>query len=92
MQANKSILVGGMIIIGVGVIRAATNNKPETPVLAGGVAFLLLASLLDALGPGPSKLATALVALAATTVVITELPSVYSASQHALSKAKSAGA
>lgn len=92
MQANKSILVGGMIIIGVGVIRAATQKKPETPVLAGGVAFLLIASLLDALGPGPSKVATALVALAATTVVITEIPSVYSASQSVISKAKSAGA
>jgi len=92
VQANKSILVGGMIIIGVGVIRAATQKKPETPVLAGGVAFLLIASLLDALGPGPSKVATALVALAATTVVITEIPSVYSASQSVISKAKSAGA
>jgi len=92
VRANKNILIGGVIIIGVGVIRAATNKKPETPVLAGGVAFLLLASLLDALGPGPSKLATALVALAATTVVVTELPSVYSAAQNVLNKAKSTGA
>lgn len=92
MQANKNILIGGIIIIGVGVIRAATNKKPETPVLAGGVAFLLLASLLDALGPGLSKIATGLVALAATTVVVTELPGVYTASQNVLKKAQSVGA
>lgn len=88
---NKAILIGGMVIIGVGVIRAATNNKSETPVLAGGVAFLLIASLLDALGPGPSKIATALVALAATTVIVTEAPGVFTATQNALKKAQSTG-
>lgn len=88
MQPNKTILIGGMIIIGVGVIRAASSNKPETPVFAGAVVFLLLASLLDALGPGPSKLATALVGLAATTVVVTELPGVISAANNVATKAK----
>lgn len=91
MQANKSILVGGMIIIGVGVIRAATSNKPETPVFAGGVAFLLLASLLDAIGKGPAKIATGLVALAATTVIITEAPGVFQAINNVLSKAQKTG-
>lgn len=88
MQPNKTILIGGAIIIGVGVIRAATNNKPETPVFAGGVAFLLLASILDALGPGPAKVATALVALAATTVVVTEAPGVFQATNNVLKKAQ----
>lgn len=86
---NKTILIGGMIIIGVGVIRAATSNKPETPVFAGGVAFLLFASLLDALGPGPARLATALVALAATTVIVTELPGVIQAANNVAKKAQS---
>lgn len=89
MQPNKTILVGGMIILGVGVIRAASGNKPETPVFAGGVVFLLLASILDALGPGPSKIATALVGLAATTVVVTELPGVISAANNVAKKAQS---
>lgn len=89
MQPNKTILIGGMVIIGVGLIRAATNNKPETPVLAGGVAFLLVASLLDALGGGPAKFATALVALAATTVIVTEAPGVFQASNNVLKKAQS---
>ena len=91
MQPNKTILIGGAVIIGVGLIRATTGNKPETPVLAGGVAFLLLASILDALGPGPSKIATALVALAATTVVVTEAPGVFTATQNVLSKAQKTG-
>jgi hypothetical protein len=86
---NKTILLGGAVIIGVGVIRAATNNKPETPVFAGGVAFLLLASLLDALGGGASKVATALVALAATTVVVVEASGVFAATNNVLSKARS---
>lgn len=89
MQANKPLIIGGLIILGVGVIRAATSNKPETPVFAGGVVFLLLASLLDALGPGPSKLATALVGLAATTVVVTELPGVIQAANNVSKKAQS---
>lgn len=80
-----------MVIIGVGVIRAATSSRPETPVLAGGVAFLLIASLLDALGPGPAKVATALVALAAVTVVMVEAPGVFQAVNNALTKAKSTG-
>lgn len=88
MRANSTILIGGMIIIGVGVIRAATNNKPETPVFAGGVAFLLLASLLDALGGGASKIATALVMLAATTVVVTESPDLINAINNVAKKAQ----
>lgn len=88
MQPNKTILIGGMIIIGVGVIHAASSSKPETPVFAGGVIFLLLASILDALGGGPAKVATALVGLAATTVVITELPGVITAINNVSAKAK----
>ena len=88
---NKTILIGGAIILGIGVMRAATQQKPETPVFAGGVAFLLLASILDALGGSASKVATALVALAATTVVVVEAPGVIQASQNALKKAQSTG-
>lgn len=91
MQPNKTILIGGAIIIGVGVIRAASANKPETPVFAGGVAFLLLASILDALGPGPAKVATALVSLAAITVVMAEGPGVFTAIQNGLKKAQGTG-
>lgn len=83
MQANKTILIGGLIIIAFGVVNAAVNNRPETPVFAGGIGLLVLASILDAIGPGPSKVATALVGLATVTVVIVESPALFAAIQNA---------
>lgn len=79
MQANKTILVGGLVIISIGAINAAVNKKPETPVFAGGIGVLLLASLLDAISPQTSKIATGLVSLAALTVVLVEGPSLFTA-------------
>ncbi len=81
MQPNNTILVGGVIIIAVGFVNALENKQPETKVLAGGVGFLLLASLLDAIGGGAAKLATALVGLATVTVVLVEGPSLFKALQ-----------
>lgn len=83
MQPNRALIIGGMVIISVGVIHAAVQSKPETPVFAGGVVFLLLASLLDALGGGASKVATGLVSVAAVTVVLTEGSAVIQAAQAA---------
>jgi hypothetical protein len=83
MQPNKTILIGGVVILSVGVVNAAVNNRPETPVFAGAVGVLLLASLLDAIGPGPGKIATALIALTTVTVLIVEGPAVFSAIQNA---------
>lgn len=79
MQPNKGILVGGLIIIGVGAVSAIVNNRPETPVFAGGVGFLLLASLLEAIGGKAAKLATALVGLATVTVILVEGPALFQA-------------
>src|SRR5712664_1981091 len=76
---SKMILIGGFIIISFGAVYAWQNKKPETPVLAGGIAFVLLASLLDALGGGLSRIATGLVGLAVTTVVIVEAPALFQA-------------
>lgn len=86
MQPNKTILVGGIVIISVGAVNAAVNNRPETPVFAGGIGFLVLAAILDALGGGPSKIATALVGLATVTVVLVEGPAVFKAIQNAQNK------
>ena len=71
-----------MIIISVGVVNAAQNNRPETGVLAGGIGFLLIASLLDAVGGYASKLATAIVGLATFTVVLVEGPALIGAIQN----------
>jgi hypothetical protein len=85
MEVNKSILIGGIVIISVGAVYAIVKGRPETPVFAGGVGFLLLASLLDVLGGGFSKLATALVGLATVSVIIVESPTLFSALQTAQS-------
>ena len=88
MQPNKTILIGGVIILSVGVVNAAINNRPQTPVFAGGVGVLLLASLLDAIGPGPGKIATALIGLTVVTVLLVEGPAVVSAINNAQKKGK----
>ena len=79
MQPNKTILVGGLLIISVGVVNAIVKSKPITPVFAGGIGFLLLASILDLFGGHLATLATALVGLAVTTVLLVEGPALFSA-------------
>lgn len=88
MDSTKMILLGGIVIISVGVVNATINNRPETPVFAGGIGVLVLASLLDAIGPGPGKIAAAIVALAATTAVFVEAPSLFQAIQNSQSQKK----
>lgn len=88
MDSTKMILLGGIVIISIGVVNATINNRPETPVFAGGIGVLVLASLLDAIGPGPGKIAAAIVALAATTAVFVEAPSLFQAIQNSQSQKK----
>lgn len=82
MNSTQVILIGSVVIIAVGSIHAALNNRPETPVFAGGIGLLVLASLLDAIGPGPGKVAGAIVALSATTVLFVEGPALFQAIQN----------
>lgn len=70
------------MIIAVGFVNATINNRPKTPVFAGGVGFLLLASLLDAFGGHAARLATAIVGLATVTVLIAEGPALIAALQN----------
>lgn len=86
MKTSKFILIGGLLIIGIGTVNAAINKKPETPVLAGGIGVILLASILEAIGPGPGKVGNALVGLAATSVLIVEGPSLFQAINNAQGK------
>lgn len=88
MDSTKMILLGGIVIISIGVVNATVNNRPETPVFAGGIGVLVLASLLDAIGPGPGKIAAAIVALAATTAVFVEAPALFQAIQNSQSQKK----
>ena len=83
MQPSNAILTGGVIIIGIGAINAALNNKPETPVFAGGIGVVLLASLLESLGNGWARLSVAFVGLATVSVILIEGPSLFKAIQNA---------
>lgn len=76
MASNKTVLVGGAVIISVGVVNAAVNKGSPTKVLVGGITFVLLASLLELAGPRASTLATAFVGVAVLTVVLVEAPSI----------------
>jgi len=86
MQVNKTILIGGVVIIVVGAVNALVNNRPQTPVFAGGLGVVLVASLVDLLGSGPAKIATAIMGLAVVTVLLVEGPAVLAAIQNAQNK------
>lgn len=78
-SSSKIILVGGILIISVGAVNAMVNKRPETPVFAGGIGVILLASLLEAIGTGPGRVAAALVGLASVTVLFAESPALFTA-------------
>jgi hypothetical protein len=71
-QPHRGILVGGIVIITVGFANAALTKKPVSKVLVGGIGFLLLASILDAIGGQASAFASAIVGLAVVTALLAE--------------------
>ena len=79
MQSNKTVLIGGMVIIVVGVTKAITTGGNPIRVTAGGLGIILLASLLELAGAGASKVASGLVGVATITVLLVEAPAVYNA-------------
>ena len=79
MKSNKFVLIGGAVIITVGVANAATNGGSPTKVIVGGLAFTLLASILELFGEGASALASGIVGVAVLTVVLTEAPGIAAA-------------
>lgn len=83
MQSSKTILIGGIVIISIGVVNAAVNKRPETPVFVGGIGFILLASLLDTIGGQWSKVASGLVGLAVVTSLLVEGPALFTAINNA---------
>jgi hypothetical protein len=79
MQSNRTVLLGGAVIIVVGFIKATTSGGSPTRVFAGGVGIVLLASLLELAGNIGNRMATGLVGIATITVVLVEAPAVYQA-------------
>lgn len=76
---NKTVLIGGMIILSVGFVYATVHNRPKTKVLVGGLGFMLLASILESFGDGPAKLASAITGVATITVLLVEGPDLFKA-------------
>ena len=79
MSANRSVLVGGAVIITVGYSNAIVTGGNTTRVLVGGIGVVLLASLIELLGPNASKLATGIVGVAVLTVILVEAPGIQQA-------------
>src|SRR6185437_14871695 len=81
MQSNRTVLLGGAIIIVVGFAKAVTSGGSTTKVFAGGVGIILLASLLELAGETGSRMASGLVGIATVTVLLVEAPAIYTSIQ-----------
>lgn len=87
MASNKTVLVGGGVIITIGYANAVVTKGNPTKVIVGGMAFILLASLLELVGPRASALASGIVGVAILTVILVEAPSIQQAYVNAQSNA-----
>lgn len=79
MASNKTVLVGGGVIITVGYANAVVTKGNPTRVIVGGMVFILLASLLELAGSKASALASGIVGVAVLTVILVEAPSIQQA-------------
>ena len=79
MNGNKALLIGGSVLVTLGFVSAVSHNKPKTPVFAGAIGVLLLASLVATFGEAFARAAAGIVILAATTAVFVEGPELVTA-------------
>ncbi len=87
MAANRTVIVGGAVIVTVGYANAIVTKGNPTRVIIGGIGVVLIASLMEMAGPNMSKLATAVVGLAIMTVILVEAPGIAKAVQNAQANA-----
>ena len=71
---NRHIVVAVVIVSGAGVINAITSKKPLTPVIIGSYIFFFMVAILDMYGGPMSTFAGALAMLAATFILMNEIP------------------
>lgn len=71
---NKKIVVAGVVIIGTGVIKAATSGGKLTPVFIGGYIFIFLLAIADAFGGPLSEFSGALAMIAMLSILLTQFP------------------
>lgn len=71
---NKKIVVAGVVIIGTGILKAATGGKALTPVFIGGYIFIFLLAIADAFGGVASQFSGALAMIAMLSILLTQFP------------------
>lgn len=79
MNGEQKILIAGVVILAIGIGKAALDKKPIDKPIVGGVTFVLLLSLVSALGPALSDLAGDFALLGMATVVLVDAPEVIGA-------------
>lgn len=81
MNGEQKIIIAGVVILVIGIGKAALDKKPLDVPIVGGVTFVLLLSLVSALGPALSNLAGDFALLGMATVVLVDAPEVINAVQ-----------
>lgn len=77
MNADKQILVSGMIIGSIGALHAIISHKELSTVIHGTVIFVSLMAIMEALSPTAwGRFAASLGSLAAFVAVLVELPEI----------------
>lgn len=71
---NRKIAVAGVVIIGTGVIKAATSGGKLTPVFIGGYIFIVLLAIADAFGGPLSQFSGALALIAMLSILLSQFP------------------
>jgi hypothetical protein len=76
MSGEKKIIIAGVVILIFGVGKAALDKKPLDSPFIGGLAFILLLSLVSALSEAASNLAGDFAILGMITVLLVDGPAV----------------
>lgn len=76
MNGEAKILVAGVVILAFGIGKAALDGKPLDKPIVGGLAFILLLSLVSAFSEPLSNLAGDFAVLGLITVVLVDGPEV----------------
>ena len=81
MNGEKKIIIAGVVILVLGISKAAIDKKPLDVPLVGGIGFILLLSLISAFSDSASNLAGDFAILGMVTVLLVDGPAVIQAGQ-----------
>jgi hypothetical protein len=81
MNGEQKIIVAGVVILVFGIGKAALDKKPLDVPLIGGIAFILLLSLVSAFGQSASSIAGNFALAGMTIVLLVDGPEVVQTAQ-----------